>query len=230
MNDPKASTDRDFAALRDQMVYEQLLRRGIHDERVLQAMARVPRERFVVPESLDEAYADQPLPIGFGQTISQPYVVARIAELLELGGAERVLDIGAGSGYQAAVLAELTPRGRVFAIERIPELAARARRRFHELGYAIELRCEDGSGGWPEHGPYDAIAVAAAAPALPAPLCAQLAEGGRLVIPIGSASDQRLTVVRRRGAAIEQSPDVPVRFVPLLGEHGFPVSSAPRKS
>lgn len=230
MNQTDTPTDRDFAALRDQMVHEQLLRRGINDERVLQAMARVPRERFVPPESVADAYNDRPLAIGLGQTISQPYVVARIAELLQLDGDERVLDIGAGSGYQAAVLFELVPRGRVFAIERIPELCERARRRFHDLGYAIELSCQDGSAGWPEHAPYDAIAVAAAAPALPAPLCEQLRDGGRLVIPIGSPGDQRLTVVRRRGAAIDVSPDVPVRFVPLLGEHGFPVSAAPRKA
>jgi protein-L-isoaspartate(D-aspartate) O-methyltransferase len=215
-------SDEDFAAARELMIHDQLLRRGIHDERVLAAMGRVPRERFVTPEQAAEAYGDYPLPIGFGQTISQPFVVARIAELLELMGDERVLDIGAGSGYQAAVLAELCPHGQIYAIERIPELCALAEQRLRGLGDRVELRCQDGSRGWPAHAPYDAIAVAAGAPTVPAPLIAQLAEGGRLVIPIGEADAQRLVRVRKRGGEVVVSEDFPVRFVPLIGEHGFP--------
>jgi protein-L-isoaspartate(D-aspartate) O-methyltransferase len=211
---------RELAAARDKMVHDQLLRRGISDERVLQAMARVARERFVAPELAGEAYADHPLAIGFGQTISQPYVVARIAELLELTGSERVLDVGAGSGYQAAVLAELA--GAVYAVERIAELAASAEQRLRELGYPIAVSCQDGSSGWPAHAPYDAIAVAAGAPAVPAPLFAQLRDGGRLVLPLGPVDNQRLTVVRRRGSELTLTGDLRVRFVPLLGEHGFP--------
>ena len=221
--------DRALAAAREHMVHEQLLRRGINDERLLQAMAKVPRERFVAPEQRDQAYTDQPLAIGYGQTISQPYVVARIAELLQLTGNERVLDVGAGSGYQAAVLAELVPTGRVFAIERIAELCDRARRCLQALRYPVELSCGDGSAGWPEHAPYDAIAVAAASPALPTPLLQQLRDGGQLIIPVGSASNQRLTVVVRRGKDFETRPDVPVRFVPLLGEHGFPLPDREQK-
>ena len=211
------------AAARDEMVHDQLLRRGIADERVLQAMAKVPRERFVAPELGALAYSDQPLATAFGQTISQPYVVARIAELLQLSGSERVLDIGAGSGYQAAVLAELVPRGRVFAIERIPELCDSARQRLRELHYDVELVCQDGTFGWPAHAPYDAIAVAAAAPAVPEPLVAQLKDGGRMVIPIGTADLQHLTVVSRKGTQVQLTRDCSVRFVPLLGEHGFPL-------
>ncbi len=220
---------RALVAAREHMVHEQLLRRGINDDRVLQAMAKVPRERFVAPELRDQAYTDQPLAIGYGQTISQPYVVARIAELLQLTGNERVLDVGAGSGYQAAVLAELVPTGRVLAIERIAELCDRARRCLQALRYPVELSCGDGSAGWPEHAPYDAIAVAAASPTVPAPLLQQLSDGGRLIVPVGSASDQRLTVVFRRGHGFETHPDVPVRFVPLLGEHGFPLPGKPGK-
>lgn len=216
------------AAARDEMVHEQLLRRGISDERVLRAMARVPRERFVAPELAALAYTDQALKNDCGQTISQPYVVARIAELLQLTGSERVLDIGAGSGYQAAVLCELVPQGQVFAIERIAELADRARQRLRELHYNVELVCQDGTFGWPEHAPYDAIAVAAASPAVPEPLVAQLKEGGRMVIPIGTEELQHLTVVCRQGGRVEVSRDCSVRFVPLLGAHGFPL--APRKS
>ncbi len=214
--------DSEFAIARDVMVHDQLMRRGIGDERVLQAMARVPRERFIAPALATEAYDDNPLSIDFGQTISQPYVVALIAQLLQLTGTERVLDVGAGSGYQAAVLAELVPQGQVFAIERISELATRAQRQLHTLGYRVEVTCQDGSQGWPAHAPYDAIAVAAAAPAIPAPLVAQLRDGGRLVIPVGPADKQRLMVVRKQGTEVQVTHEVPVRFVPLLGQHGFP--------
>ena len=205
------------------MVHEQLLRRGISDERVLRAMARVPRERFVAPELAALAYTDQALKNDYGQTISQPYVVARIAELLQLTGSERVLDIGAGSGYQAAVLCELVPRGQVYAIERIPELAEKAGQRLRELHYSVELICKDGTSGWPEHAPYDAIAVAAASPTVPEPLVAQLKEGGRMVIPIGTQDMQHLMVVYRQGGQVQVTRDCSVRFVPLLGEHGFPL-------
>lgn len=217
------TSSTELAVARDAMVHDQLLRRGINDERVLQAMAHVPRERFLPPALASEAYADYPLSIDFGQTISQPYVVALIAQLLQLTGNERVLDVGAGSGYQAAVLAELVPTGQVFAIERIRELAARAQRHLDALQYRVEVICEDGTRGWPAHAPYDAIAVAAAAPTIPQPLIDQLSDGGRLVIPVGPVDTQRLMVVQRRGAEIHVTNEIPVRFVPLLGAHGFPV-------
>jgi protein-L-isoaspartate(D-aspartate) O-methyltransferase len=200
------------------MVERQLRRRGIRDERVLAAMARVPRERFV-PESLAQlAYEDGALPIGHRQTISQPFVVATICALLELGGDERVLDVGTGSGYQAAVLAELASE--VVTIERIPELAHAARLALE--GYEnVEVRVGDGSVGVPDRAPFDAIAVAAAAPDVPPALYAQLADGGRLVLPRGTRSGQELVLVVRtpQGARAERS--IPVRFVPLVGDEGF---------
>jgi protein-L-isoaspartate(D-aspartate) O-methyltransferase len=214
------SSSVDSAVARTEMVERQLRRRGIADERVLAAMARVPRELFV-PESLrSHAYDDGALPIGHGQTISQPFVVATICALLDLRGAERVLDVGTGSGYQAAVMAELAAE--VVTIERIPQLAEQARTRLRSAGYeAVEVRVGDGSLGVPERAPFDAIAVAAAAPNVPPALYEQLVEGGRLVLPRGSRRGQDLTlVVRTRGGAAEHR-SIPCRFVPLVGDEGF---------
>jgi protein-L-isoaspartate(D-aspartate) O-methyltransferase len=198
------------------MVEQQLRGRGIADEAVLAAMARVPRELFVPEESRAEAYADAALPIDCGQTISQPYMVALICQLLALRGTERVLDVGTGSGYQAAVLAELAAE--VHTIERIPQLAEAARANLVAAGYAdrVELHVGDGSRGLPEHAPYAAIAVAAAALEPPPALYGQLEPRGRLVVPVGGARGQWLEVVVRtpEGPAVRRS--VPCRFVPLV--------------
>ena len=198
------------------MVDAQLRMRGIEDERVLDAMARVPRELFVPAGLAERAYDDAALPIGAGQTISQPYMVALICSELALRGDERVLDVGTGSGYQAAVLAELARE--VHTIERIPELAELARER---LGDRVHVHVGDGTRGLPELGPFDAIAVAAAAPEIPMTLYDQLTMRGRLVVPVGDRYEQLLQLVVRtpEGAAVLRS--VPCRFVPLLGEEGF---------
>ena len=205
---------------RARMVEYQLRGRDIVDRRVLEAMERVPREVFVPEDLRDRAFDDAALPIGAGQTISQPYMVARIAEELGLDGDERVLDVGTGSGYQAAVLAELADE--VHTIERIPELAEVARANLAAAGYGdVEVHVGDGSRGLPPHAPYDAIAVAAAAPDFPQALYDQLRPGGRLVVPIGGRRGQRLQVIVRspEGPAVVRS--VPCRFVPLVGEEGF---------
>lgn len=203
------------------MVERQLRARGITDERVLAAMERVPRELFVPLELQSRAYADAALPIGEGQTISQPYMVARICQELELRGTERVLDVGTGSGYQAAVLAELA--GDVHSIERIAALADRARELLDAAGYGnrVHVQVGDGSRGLPEHAPFAAIAVAAAAPNLPEALYEQLEPRGRLVVPIGNRWEQLLQVVVRtpEGPAVLRT--VPCRFVPLIGAEGF---------
>jgi protein-L-isoaspartate(D-aspartate) O-methyltransferase len=202
------------------MVERQLRGRDITDTRVLEAMARVPRELFV-PESLrGRAYDDAALPIGAGQTISQPYMVARICEALSVRPDDRVLDVGTGSGYQAAVLAELA--GEVHTIERVPELAARAREALAEAGYGrVHVHVGDGTLGLPEHAPFAAIAVAAAAPRLPQALYDQLEPRGRLVVPVGGRRGQELQLAVRspEGPAVVRS--VPCRFVPLVGEEGF---------
>ena len=205
---------------RQTMVARQLRARDISDERVLEAMERVPRELFVPDHERDHAYADAALPIGHGQTISQPYMVARIAEALALRPGERVLDVGTGSGYQAAVLAELGTE--VVTIERIPELAERARASLAAAGYPqVDVRVGDGTLGVPELAPFDAIAVAAAAPAFPETLYEQLRPRGRLVVPVGGEHMQRLEVIVRspEGPAVVHS--VPCRFVPLVGREGF---------
>jgi protein-L-isoaspartate(D-aspartate) O-methyltransferase len=202
------------------MVAEQLRGRGVRDERVLAAMTRVPRERFVPAELVPHAYEDAALPIGFGATISQPYMVARICEALALHGRERVLDVGTGSGYQAAVLAELAAE--VDTIERVPELADLARESLAAAGYGhVRVHVGDGTLGVLERAPFDAIAVGAAAPELPQTLYGQLAERGRLVLPIGPRDAQELQVVVRspEGPAVLHS--VPCRFVPLVGQEGF---------
>jgi protein-L-isoaspartate(D-aspartate) O-methyltransferase len=202
------------------MVERQLRRRGISDERVLAAMGRVARELFVPVERRRYAYEDGALPIGHGQTISQPFIVATICSLLALEGRERVLDVGTGSGYQAAVLAELAAE--VVTIEHVPELAERARAALGEAGYArVEVLVGDGSLGVPERSPFGAIAVAAAAPAVPPTLYSQLEEGGRLVVPRGSRWGQELVLVVRSEAGPVERASVPCRFVPLIGDEGF---------
>lgn len=202
------------------MVERQLRRRGIRDERVLAAMAKVPRELFV-PEPLREhAYSDGALSIGFGQTISQPFVVAAMAELLGLDGDERVLDVGAGSGYAAAILAELAHE--VVSIERIPELAERARAALIASGHpGVEVRVGDGTLGAPDRAPFHGISVAAAAPQIPSALYEQLISGGRLVLPRGSRDAQRLVLVVKTDEGPAERASVPCRFVPLVGEQGF---------
>jgi protein-L-isoaspartate(D-aspartate) O-methyltransferase len=196
-----------------------LERRGIRDRRVLAAMAAVPRERFVPEDRQRDAYADRALPIGHDQTISQPFMVAAMLEALQLDGG-RALDVGTGSGYQAAVLAELADE--VVTIERVPELAEQARATLEEAGYgAVQTVVGDGTLGVPERAPFDAIAVAAAAPAVPDALYEQLAPGGRLVVPVGTVRDQWLEVVERGVDGPVGHRTVPCRFVPLLGSAGF---------
>ena len=202
------------------MVERQLRRRGVKDERVLSAMARVPRELFLPEDVRERAYDDAALPIGGGQTMSQPYIVAKMCELLSLDGDERVLDVGTGSGYHAAVLAELA--GEVVTIERVRALAERACAALAAAGYDdVDARVGDGTLGVPDRAPYDAIAVAAAAPVLPGSLYEQLKLGGRIVVPVGGRANQRLELIVKspEGAAVVRS--VPCRFVPLVGEEGF---------
>lgn len=211
----------DFEFARREMVSKQLKGRGIRSSRVLDAMSSVPRHLFVPPQHAAEAYADSPLPIGVGQTISQPFMVAAMAEELSLEGGERVLEVGAGSGYQAAVLSRLA--GQVIAVESQPTLAAQARERLQRLGYAnVRIEVADGSAGRPADAPYDAILVAAAAPSVPPPLIDQLKEGGRLVIPVGTAEHQELLRILKHEGRIVQQSRYDCRFVPLLGRYGWP--------
>jgi protein-L-isoaspartate(D-aspartate) O-methyltransferase len=206
---------------RRRMVEEQLVERDVGDRRVLDAMGRVPRELFVPEELRERAYEDAALPIGSGQTISQPAMVALICALLELRGDERVLDVGTGSGYQAAVLAELAAE--VHTIERRPELADSARASIEAAGYGdrVVVHVGDGTLGDPEHAPFAAIAVAAAAPDVPRTLYAQLEPDGRLVLPVGNRRDQLLELVVRRPGGPEVVRSTPCRFVPLVGREGF---------
>jgi protein-L-isoaspartate(D-aspartate) O-methyltransferase len=198
------------------MVRLQLRSRGIEAESVLRVMSVLPRHRFVPGSARAEAYGDFPLPIGRGQTISQPYMVALMTAELGLGGRAKVLEIGTGSGYQTAVLAELARE--VYTVELIPTLLERARGLLHELGYRnIQYRAADGTNGWPEEAPFDAILVAAAAPAVPSALTAQLGDNGVLVVPVGrSQAFQTLLTIRRRGARLEQHEGIGCRFVPLV--------------
>jgi protein-L-isoaspartate(D-aspartate) O-methyltransferase len=209
-----------FADQRRRMVERQLRRRGIGDERVLAAMAAVPREEFVPADGRQRAYADSALPLGEGQTISQPWIVAAICQALELRGEERVLEVGSGSGYSTAVLARLAAA--VVGIERHESLAAAARRVLDRLGAEnVELLVGDGSRGLPRRAPFEAIAVHATAPAPPRTLLGQLADGGRLVVPIATGSADLLTVFRRQGDELRREEIGPCRFVPLVGEEGF---------
>jgi protein-L-isoaspartate(D-aspartate) O-methyltransferase len=208
-----------FAEERRSMVVEQLAGRGIRDGRVLQAMGSVPRHLFVDPSVASEAYDDHPLPIGFGQTISQPYMVARATELAAPKPTDRALEVGAGSGYQAAVLGQLCAE--VFGIEIVPALAERAARVLAETGHPnVRIEAFDGSGGWPDHAPYDVIIVSAGAPRIPPLLVSELAEGGRLVIPVGPPEEQELAVVRREGDHYVTSYDTRCRYVDLMGRFG----------
>ena len=210
----------DYTAARLAMVRSQLQRRGITDTRVLQAMRQVPRHAFVPPERRREAYSDRPLPINDEQTISQPYMVAIMTQSLALQGHERVLEVGTGSGYQAAVLGRLVAH--VYSIEYFPDLAERARAVLQHLGYTnVQVMHGDGGLGLPAHAPYQGIIVTAAAPHVPQPLLTQLAEGGRLVIPVGSATNQELLIITRHGTDYPQERSVPCRFVPLLGQEGW---------
>ncbi len=209
-----AATER--AAVRERMVRDQLEARGVRDARTLAAMRKVPRHEFVPDAVASHAYADHPLPIGHEQTISQPYIVAFMTEALRLRGGEKVLEVGTGSGYQAAVLAEIARE--VYTIEIVAPLAARARADLARLGYtSVHVRAGDGYKGWPEAAPFDAIMVTAAAPRVPEPLLAQLKDGGRLVIPVGE-DDQQLMIVTRKGDTFARETVLPVRFVPMTGE------------
>jgi protein-L-isoaspartate(D-aspartate) O-methyltransferase len=205
-----------YAAAREEMVARQLQGRDITDPRVLAAMAKVPRHLFVPERLASQAYGDHPLPIGSGQTISQPYIVALMSQWAEVKPGDRVLEVGTGSGYQAAVLAELTDQ--VFTIELLPELAREAAGRLAALGYSrVQVTCGDGYQGWPEKAPFAAILVTAAAPRVPGALGAQLAEGGRLVIPLGTPQTSQILVrFRKVQGKLQEETGVPVRFVPLV--------------
>ncbi len=212
--------EQNLLTKRARMVREQIASRGIRDPRLLAAMECIPRHRFVPSADQAWAYSDGPLPIGQGQTISQPYIVALMTELLNLSGNETVMEIGAGSGYQAAVLGAMAAQ--VHSVEIIPELAERARATLSELGYEnIRIHTGDGSLGWPEAAPYQGILVAAAAPSAPQPLLDQLADGGRLILPIGSHGFQRLEVWTRRGSRLDHKMSIPVAFVLLRGAYGW---------
>ncbi len=215
----------DYATARTRMVQEQLVPRGITDERVLEAMSVVPRHLFVEDALQSQAYGDFPLPIGEGQTISQPYIVALMTQALGLRGGEKVLEIGTGCGYQAAVLARLCDR--VYTVERLKPLAVRARKTFDRLRCLnIVCRIDDGTLGWPEHAPYDAIIVTAGGPRIPDPLLEQLADPGRLVMPVGDRLSQRLVVVTKEGGECRQQVIEHVRFVSLIGDHGWTPETA----
>lgn len=208
-----------YARVRDEMV-ALLARRGIRDERVLAAMRFTPRHEFVPEQLRSEAYGDHALPVEAGQTISQPYIVALMTELLELEPESRVLEVGAGSGYQTAILASLASE--VYAIERIPELAELADERVRRLGFSnVRVVCADGTSGWPEQAPYDAIVVAAGGPSVPEPLVDQLAIGGRLVLPVGTTVSQRLVRIVKTEHGIREEDHGACIFVKLIGEHGF---------
>jgi protein-L-isoaspartate(D-aspartate) O-methyltransferase len=203
------------------MVNSQLVPRGIRDPRVLAALRQVPRHRFIPSPLWDQAYGDYPLPIGEDQTISQPYIVALMTEILEPRETDRVLEIGAGSGYQAAILAELVAQ--VFTMDRVGPLANRARETLAAMGYQnIQTRWGDGTLGWPEEAPFDGIMVTAAAPQVPRPLTEQLAPGGRLVIPVGDRYSQTLTLVRQTKEGLKFEYHGGCRFVPLIGQYGWP--------
>jgi protein-L-isoaspartate(D-aspartate) O-methyltransferase len=202
------------------MVESQIRRRGVTNERVLYAMVAVPRHEFVPLFWSIQAYADEPLPIGHGQTISQPYIVAAMVASLALSGSENVLEIGTGCGYQAAVLSLLARE--VHSVEILPELARPAAERLQRLGYLnVHVHGGDGTLGWPESSPYDAILIAAAAPAIPEPLVQQLAEGGRLVAPVGDEDKQELQLVTKHEGQLIVRQGGPCRFVPLMGRHGW---------
>jgi protein-L-isoaspartate(D-aspartate) O-methyltransferase len=211
-----SSPEGDFKVMREKMVETQIKARGVKDPRVLSALLKVERHRFVPEKYVDSAYSDQPLPIGEGQTISQPYIVALMTELLELKGNEKVLEVGTGSGYQAAILAELAKE--VYTIEIIEPLASMAKKRLLELGYQnVVVKAGDGYLGWPEAAPFDAIIVTAAPDHIPKPLIEQLKEGGRIVVPVGTYTQELKKIIKRSGK-IETIDVIPVLFVPMTGE------------
>ncbi|MCX5714712.1 MAG: protein-L-isoaspartate(D-aspartate) O-methyltransferase [Candidatus Omnitrophica bacterium] len=206
----------DYAIMRKNMVDEQLAPRAIKDKKVLEAFYKVPRHRFVPEDARDSAYSDFPLAIGQGQTISQPYMVALMTERLELSGSERVLEIGTGSGYQSAILAELVKE--VFSVERIEFLAIKTEKLLKELGYTnIKTRISDGTLGWPEESPFDRIIITAASSGIPPSLIEQLKDGGKMVLPLGEEFSQMLTVVNKTGNSLEHTQVCPCVFVPLIG-------------
>jgi protein-L-isoaspartate(D-aspartate) O-methyltransferase len=218
---PGDGQDRDFVRDRETMVANQIAARGVHDAKVLAAMRKVPRHLFVPSESVAQAYEDYPLPIGHGQTISQPYIVALMTELLDPKRSDTVLEVGTGSGYQAAVLAELVAK--VYTIEIVEPLGKRAGKVLHELGYRnVEVRVGDGYGGWPAAAPFDAIIVTAAPAAVPQPLIDQLKPGGRMVIPVGEMfyAQELLLVHKESDGKTTTRRTLPVRFVPLTRERG----------
>jgi len=209
-----------FQQEREEMVRWQIEERGLHNQRLLEALRKLPRHLFVQPGDEIYAYYDEPIPIGFHQTISQPYITALMTSLAALEGKETVLEVGTGSGYQAALLGMLSAR--VISIERIPELAERARKKVDEVGIKnVEIIIGDGTGGYPPEAPYQAILVTAAAPSVPQVLLDQLTDGGRLIIPTGTRSLQQLQVWQRRGSHFDSEDILPVVFVPLLGQYGW---------
>jgi len=210
----------DFQRAREEMVESQIKARGIVDQRVLDVFRKVPRHEFVQENHQSEAYADHPLPIGSGQTISQPFIVALMTEQLALNGSENVLEIGTGSGYQAAILAALARE--VHSVERVPELAEKARQNLNKLGVSnVDIHVGDGTLGWSQEAPYDAIIITAGTPTMPDGLTDQLSDGGRLVAPVGSRWRQILEFWIKRGGKIEKMEVLPVVFVPLIGEKGW---------
>ncbi len=216
---PQTASFDPFAAWREQMVVEQIARRGVRDTRILRAMSRLPRHRFVEDSLQLAAYEDRPLSIGFGQTISQPFMVAKVTELAAPGPTDRALEIGAGCGYQTALLSELCAE--VYAVEVIPQLARQAMLILDELDCDnVTMDSFDGSGGWARHAPFDVIIVSAGAPQIPALLLSQLADGGRLVIPVGAGDHQELTCIRHKGDEYETVKDTRCRYVDLVGRYG----------
>jgi len=210
----------EYAALRKLMVEEQLIPRGIENQRVLAAFLKVERHKFVAEELTNSAYADFPVPIGEGQTISQPYMVALMTEKLDLTGNEKVLEIGTGSGYQAAILGELSKE--VYTIERFPKLSRLAQSTLESLGYSnIKVRVGDGTLGWPEEMPFDRIIITAASPRIPLPLTEQLKDGGKMILPLGDAFSQMLTIVEKKGGRLNSIDVCGCVFVPLVGKYGY---------
>jgi protein-L-isoaspartate(D-aspartate) O-methyltransferase len=217
----KAVSPSEFAAQRQQMVQQQLVTRGINDQRVLATMAKVPREEFVTSESRAASYQDGPLPIGYGQTISQPYIVAFMTEQLRPKPTDRVLEVGTGSGYQAAILADLVSE--VYSIEIVELLAKNAEEILQRLGYKnVHLKIGDGYQGWPEMAPFDAIIVTCAPDKVPQPLVDQLKDGGRMVIPVGDKFAQQLYLLEKKNGQLKQSATLPVRFVPMTSGAATP--------
>src|SRR5262245_21094148 len=218
---PAQTSTREFGPERERMVKEQIAMRGVSDERVLKAMRKVPREQFVPEELRDRSYTDGPLPIGYDQTISQPFVVAFMTEKLRLRPTDRVLEIGTGSGYQAAILAELAAK--VYTVEIVEPLGKRAEQTLQRLGYKnVQVKIGDGYQGWPEYAPFDAVIVTCAPNHVPQPLVAQIKEGGRIIIPVGPAGDQTLYLLEKKNGRLEQRNVLPVSFVPMTGEASRP--------